>query len=189
MVEAPYVTIQDEIELIYELLTDPERNFHLNDILKIDDSYIKGGSEMERNKQIGRRKIDHFGQLPYLSMERIGVTSIEFGMPISRDTLVDRYQARIKFDVYVGRDEEVVYNGIHYYDSQRSAFLINELILHTFVHSPRYSGNGMCIADMQFDGFATVQRFGNKNDVDLSRLFLTLVIEKGRPYYKLITNR
>jgi len=180
---APYFPIRDELKTLMKLLRDPDLNFHLNELIELQNSVIPGGDEQDRDLTMLRRDPDHQGNLASMRLEIVSISSMRFAEVIKTGVLTDHLQMRVRFDISLGRNQMIIYDGVSYNESPTTLRIISEVLIATLASSPRYSDpdGDVCIVDIRIDGMTFGQNIRGSN-IDTLGLHVTFTIEKYRPY-------
>ena len=186
MPTAPYVEYIDELKVFGRLLRDPTYNHHLNEIVQEIDGIVPGGDDSDRDQTIIRRPADHWGQLPSVELYDNGSSPFQAQADqIEEGFSEDRYTQRLRVLVRVGRDQEIVYNGIRFVGGETTGKLIDHVIKATF-----YTANTYTDPRTSNLWWVDVARVGHQfrppedgGAVDVREIFYTFTMVERRELY------
>jgi len=126
----PYIPIVDELEVINMLLRDERRNNHLSELVPALQSQMPGGSVEDQDQRIIKRPPTHLGQYPSIEMIFQGTAYNQSGDQITQGFVSDRYRYRVRFDIAMGRNQSIIYNGVTYtnIDSPKALMVIYKVL-------------------------------------------------------------
>ena len=185
------IPILDEWKLIREWLRDPRFNFELGTMIPSLVTAVPGGDEADRDSHITRRDVggDH-PDLPTVDIVFLGDTGSQTEEPIQVDYTTqqtfttDRYQMRIRLDIRIGQNQELIYAGIPRTDSVSNLNVIRKVINRTFGKPGGFkvTVNSATMTIKDYRRIGTIIRENVAPGVDELRFWANFTVEEAIPF-------